>query len=105
MSEGGSGVLGTVSAVAGFLALVGHCACCIPIVNYIAPFLVILLEIVAIVTGFVARSQSGGTDSMANVGLASGALAALTSLAFIAVYVLAIFGVVGLSVLGAATGN
>ena len=92
--------LSIVSAIFGVLAILAHCGCCIPIVSYVAWFFVILFELVALVTGFVARSQADGEpDMMANVGLATGAVAVLMSIAYIGLVLLATFGFVGLSIL------
>ena len=102
MNEQGN-VMSTISVVCGVLALFGHGCCCLPIISYIAPFIVIVLEILAIVTGFVARNQAaelGESDPLATLGLALGVIAVLMSLAYVVMfgglifaYILAILGI------------
>jgi hypothetical protein len=82
----GQNAMGMVSAVCGILAVLGHGCCCVPIVSSIAPFLVIALETAAIVCGVLARQQAaakGETDGRAMIGLVSGGLAILMTLAYV----------------------
>ncbi len=99
--------MGMVSAVTGILAVLGHGCCCLPIVSYFAPFLVIILEIVSLITGVLARqqaAQNGETDGLAMVGLISGGIAVLMSIAYVLLFGSVIVGylalIVGLGVSG-----
>lgn len=103
----GQNAMGMVSAVCGILAVLGHGCCCVPIISSIAPFLVIALEIVAIVCGLLARKQAaaqGETDGRAMIGLVSGALAILMTITYVVVFGSAIVAylllVVGLVIAG-----
>lgn len=103
----GQNVMGTVSAVCGFLAVIGHGCCCLPIISYIAPFIVIVLEIVALATGFLARSQAaqlGESDLMATIGLLLAVIAILMSIGYVVLFGGAIFAyillVFGLAISG-----
>jgi len=103
----GQNTMGMISAVCGILAILGHGCCCLPIISYIAPFLVVVLEVVAIVTGMMARQQAaaqGGTDSLAMVGILTGSLAVLMSIGYVLIFGAAIVAyiaaIVGVVVLG-----
>lgn len=103
----GQNTMGMISAVCGILAILGHGCCCLPIISYIAPFLVIILEMAAIITGVMARQQAaaqGGTDGLAMVGILSGSLAVLMSIGYVLLFGAAIFayiaGIVAMVVLG-----
>lgn len=93
--------LAVMSLVAGVLALVGHCGCCIPIVSYVAPFFVVVLEVTGFVLGMVARSQAEEPDPIATAGIATSVVAAVLSLAMVAlmVGVILLYGVGAVAVL------
>lgn len=95
MEEKSINPLSIVSLVAGILAIVGHMCCCVPFIGVFFGILVMILEVVAIVTGFLARSQAeeGQSDPLALAGIATGLGAAVISLIWI---LLTVF-VVGLS--------
>lgn len=95
MEEKSINPLSVVSLVAGILAIVGHMCCCVPFIGVFFGILVMILEVVAIVTGFIARSQAeeGQSEPLALAGIATGAGAAVISIIWI---LLTVF-VVGLS--------
>lgn len=76
--------LSIVSLVAGILAILGHGCCCIPLIGVLFGLLVVLLEVVAIVTGVIANAQKeeGQSEPLAIAGIATGAVAALMSIVF-----------------------
>jgi hypothetical protein len=84
--------LAVVSLVAGVLAIVGHVCCCCSTILGIP---LILLELVAIITGFIANSQKeeGESEPLALAGIATGIFAILMNIA----YAVLTFGAVGLS--------
>jgi len=91
--------LGTVSAVTGVFATVGHGLCCLPFIGYIAPFVVLSLEAVSLITGFLAYRQAaarGETDAAAMVGLVSGGVAVLMTIAYVLLFSSLIFGYMAL---------
>ncbi len=95
MEEKTTNPLAIVSLVAGILAILGHGCCCIPFVGAIFGILVLILEVVAIVTGFIARSKAeeGQSEPLAMAGIAAGIVAVLMSIAYFALF----FGTMALS--------
>ena len=85
MEEKSTNPLSIVSLVAGIAAIFGHVCCCIPFLGVFFGLIVILLEAVAIISGVIARSQAeeGQNDTLAMVGIAAGAVAALMSITFV----------------------
>lgn len=97
MEEKSTNPIAIVSLVAGILAIVGHGCCCIPFIGSFFGILVVILEVVAIVTGFVANSQKeeGTSEPLALAGIGTGIVAVLMSVA----YFVLVFGVVVLSMI------
>lgn len=86
MDDTGPSPLAIASLVCGVLALVGHGCCCLPIISYVAPFLVITFEMVALILGFVARSQAaeqGRSEPLAMAGIGLAIAAILMSLLYL----------------------
>ena len=95
MEEKSLNPLSIVSLVAGILAIVGHGCCCIPFIGSFFGILVMILEVVAIITGVIANSQKepGTSEPLALAGIGTGVVAMLMSVA----YFVLVFGVVALS--------
>ncbi len=90
---------GQKALICGVLAIFAHGCCCIPLVVYIAPFIIFTLEYMAISNGREAMALAdaeGKSDPMALGGVIAGGFALLMSLSWIAMVVLSLAGVVGL---------
>lgn len=108
MDDTGPSPLAIASAVCGALALVGHGCCCLPIISYIAPMVVVTLELVGLILGFVARSQAaqeGRSEPVALAGIGLSIAAILVSIVYVMMMGGLVMAYLGLVFAAIATGQ